>query len=139
MCNQDSFVYTRGKYKADVKKAPNKLELSEYAKSITPEEIKVKLVEHDNLLSLHLKWKGSSWRYASRHLISLDFTKDDLDQRIHDEILEKLKGKIKKVILEFGKDQCDYLIDRFGLSEVYREIHEEKNIRVYQKILLVGI
>jgi hypothetical protein len=67
------------------------------------------------------------------------FHQDDLDQRIHDEILEKLKGKIKKVILEFGKDQCDYLIDRFGLSEVYREIHEEKNIRVYQKILLVGI
>jgi hypothetical protein len=122
-----------------MKKAPNKLELSEYAKSITPEEIKVKLVEHDNLLYLHLKRKGSSWRYASRYLISLDFTKDDLDQRIHDEILEKLKGKIKKVILEFGKDQCDYLFDRFGLSEVYREIHEEKNIRVYQKILLVGI
>jgi hypothetical protein len=51
MCNQDSFVYTRGKYKADMKKAPNKLELAEYTKSITPEELKVKLVEHDNLLS----------------------------------------------------------------------------------------
>jgi hypothetical protein len=38
-------------YKADMKKAPNKLELAEYTKSITPEELKVKLVEYDNLLS----------------------------------------------------------------------------------------
>lgn len=54
--SQDQYVikirlYIHVVYKADMKKAPNKLELAEYTKSITPEELKVKLVEHDNLLS----------------------------------------------------------------------------------------
>ena len=40
----------------------------------------------------------------------------------------KIKKEVRKVVLKFGKDQCDFLIERFGLSEVYKQTYEDKNI-----------
>ena len=80
------------------------------------------------MLSLHLIWKDFSRTIDSAHIIWGNFTNEKLDQEVYDFIKNDIKKEVRKVILKFGKDQCDFLIERFGLYEVYKQTYEEKNI-----------
>ena len=61
-----------------MKKALNKSEVLKFATSIAPEAIKIKLVQRDSLLSLHLKWKDFSRTIDSGHIIWQNFTNEKL-------------------------------------------------------------
>jgi hypothetical protein len=42
--------------------------------------------------------------------------------------MERIKNKVKEAILEFGKNECDSLIDKFNLLETYKEQFKDKNV-----------
>ena len=110
-----------------MRKTISRSELLRFAK-LAPDVIKIRLVDHNDSLSLHLKWKDISGTIESSHSIWQESTKVKLDQKSYDIIMDKIKREIKNVISKFGKDQCDFLINKFELSEVYKEIYEDKNI-----------
>lgn len=111
-----------------MKKTGIKSEASKFAKSIAPDIVSLKVVEHDNMLSLRLRWKYFPRTKELSHLIYRRYNTENLDQESHEIIINGIKNEIKKAILQFGKKESDFLISKFELSDVYEGLYADKNI-----------
>ena len=108
-----------------MKKTNVKSEVSKFAKSVAPDIVRLKVIEKDNIVSLLLKWKYFPRTIESSHLICRSYNSD---QELPETIANQIRSEVKKAILNFGKQESDFLISKFGLSEVYEDAYKDKNV-----------
>lgn len=111
-----------------MKKTDIKSEASKFAKSIAPNIVSLKVIEHDNMLSLRLRWKYFPRTKELSHLIYRRYNTENLDQESQEVIMNRIKDEVKKAILHFGRQESDFLISKFKLSDVYEDTYKDKNI-----------
>jgi hypothetical protein len=97
------------------------------ARKYAPHVVDVSVSEKEGFTAIHLKWKDF-------HII------DDVSQVIVENnqlsnsdssgvtCEDELSDKIKSIITQFGKDECDSLMTAFGLNEFYNHQFEDKNV-----------
>lgn len=108
-------------------KTIDKAEVLNYASTIVPDMLKVDVIQIDDTLSLRLSWKDYPATLYQDQIILMQ-TDDEYGQETYNFAWRQIKEKIKKCISEFGKDECDNIINKFGLSDIYREQYRDKNI-----------
>jgi hypothetical protein len=105
-----------------------KSEISRFAKLIAPDVVRTKIVQCDRVLSLRLKWKNYPRTVESHHTIWGNYATENLEYNDYHLVTEVVRKETDGAISKFGKDECDFLIDKFGLYEVYKDAFEDKNI-----------
>src|SRR5581483_5257033 len=110
-----------------MKRSLDRSELLAYAKRTSPEVLKVKVTERNNVISLRLSWNNLVKTIRTDHALLMN-SKQKFDQVAYNAILDQTKNRIKEAILEFGKQECDNLINKFNLLESYKERFEDKNV-----------
>jgi hypothetical protein len=100
-----------------------------YVKSILPDIVRATIKTEENILSLNLKWKNFP-RTIEQDIVLLHHfsSKERLLQEEYELLFSRIKKNVKDALIEFGKTDCDYLMDSFNLDTVYRNEFEDKNI-----------
>jgi hypothetical protein len=105
-----------------------KSEINSVVKAMLPNIVRGKLEQKNNLLALNLKWKNFPTTICQSNVLFHYFRKGIMEQEEYDLTIKRIKENAEEGITSFGQKECDYLMEKFRLEDIYRNQFEDKNI-----------